>query len=143
MKTVREILDAKGSDVWTIGSAASVREALTRMAEKDIGALVVTEGDSVVGVISERDYARKVIMRGKSSLETLVGEIMVREPSCVTPDETIDGCMSAMTDKRIRHLPVLDGSRLVGLVSIGDVVKSIITEHKSKIEELETFIYGP
>lgn len=142
MKTVRDLLEEKGRDVWTIDPGETVREALTRMADKDVGALVVTQGQSVIGVISERDYARKVIMKGKSSLETLVGDVMVRDPRCVAPTETIGACMTTMTEKRVRHLPVLEGASLVGLVSIGDVVKSIISEHESKIDELESFIYG-
>ncbi|MEA3278746.1 MAG: CBS domain-containing protein [Pseudomonadota bacterium] len=142
MKTVREVLEKKGGDVWTIDPGVTVREALTQMAEKDVGALVVTKEGSVIGVISERDYARKVIMKGKSSLETLVEDIMVRDPRCVTPAETIGECMATMTEKRIRHLPVLEGISLVGLVSIGDVVKSIISAHESKIDELESYIYG-
>jgi CBS domain-containing protein len=142
VKTVNDLLENKGRDVWTIDPDETVREALTRMADKDIGALVVTQGGSVIGVISERDYARKVIMKGKSSLETLVGDVMVRDPICVTPTETIGVCMATMTEKRVRHLPVLEGAGLVGLVSIGDVVKSIISEHESKIDELESFIYG-
>ena len=142
MKTVRDLLEEKGRDVWTIDPGETVREALTRMADKDVGALVVTQGQSVIGVISERDYARKVIMKGKSSLETLVGDVMVRDPRCVAPTETIGACMATMTEKRVRHLPVLEGASLVGLVSIGDVVKSIISEHESKIDELESFIYG-
>jgi CBS domain-containing protein len=142
VKTVRDLLEEKGRDVWTIDPGETVREALTRMADKDVGALVVTQGQSVIGVISERDYARKVIMKGKSSLETLVGDVMVRDPRCVAPTETIGACMTTMTEKRVRHLPVLEGASLVGLVSIGDVVKSIISEHESKIDELESFIYG-
>jgi len=142
VKTVRDLLEDKGRDVWTIDPGETIREALTRMADKDVGALVVTQGQSVIGVISERDYARKVIMKGKSSLETLVGDVMVRDPTCVPPTETIGACMTTMTEKRVRHLPVLEGASLVGLVSIGDVVKSIISEHESKIDELESFIYG-
>jgi CBS domain-containing protein len=142
VKTVGDLLEEKGRDVWTIDPGETVREALTRMADKDVGALVVTQGQSVIGVISERDYARKVIMKGKSSLETLVGDVMVRDPRCVAPTETIGACMATMTEKRVRHLPVLEGASLVGLVSIGDVVKSIISEHESKIDELESFIYG-
>jgi CBS domain-containing protein len=142
MKTVREILEIKGRGASTIEPDSSVREALSRMADKDIGALVVMERERVVGVISERDYARKVIMKGKSSLDTMVRDIMVQDPRCVGPEDTIGLCMALMTDKHIRHLPVIEADALIGIVSIGDVVKSIITEHESKIEELESYIYG-
>lgn len=142
MKTVQDLLGTKGRDVWTVGPDATVREALSLMAEKDVGALVVTRDHRIVGVISERDYARKVIIHGQSSLETLVGDVMAREPRCVKPDQTIADCMALMTDRHIRHLPVLDGDRLSGVLSIGDLVKSIIGTQKSKIEELEGLIYG-
>jgi len=142
MKTVEDILRQKGRDVWTIGALATVHEALSRLAAKDIGALVVTEGDQVVGVISERDYARKVIMRGKYSADTLVEDVMAQNPTCVSRTETITECMGTMTEKRVRHLPVLEGSQLVGMVTIGDVVKAIIDAHESRIDELESYIYG-
>jgi len=142
MKIVRELLGAKGRDVWNIAPDATVHDALSLMAEKDVGALVVTRGEQIVGVISERDYARKVIIHGQSSLGTLVGDIMAREPHCVQLDQTIADCMALMTDKRIRHLPVLDGDRLAGVLSIGDLVRSIIGTQESKIDELEGLIYG-
>jgi len=142
VRFVREILDQKGRDVWTVAPNDTVREALTSMAEHNIGALVVTRDQQVIGVISERDFARKVIIEGTSSLETRVEDIMALSPSCVTPDTAIDECMTIMTEKRIRHLPVLDGTDLVGLVSIGDVLKRIINECKSKVGELEGYIYG-
>ena len=142
MKTVRDILEVKGLGVSTIDPDSSVREALSRMASKDIGALVVVERETVVGVISERDYARKVIMKGKSSLDTTVRDIMVSDPRCVGPEDSIETCMALMTDKHVRHLPVIETDSLIGIVSIGDVVKSVITEHESKIEELESYIYG-
>jgi len=142
MKIVRDILKQKGVMVWTTQPNATVRKALTEMAANDVGALVVTEGDEVIGVISERDYARKVIMQGKSSLETLVEDIMSKPPTCVTPDQTMGECMRQMTEKRIRHLPVIEGINLIGVVSIGDVVAAIIGDHESKIDELENMIYG-
>lgn len=142
MKTVKEILDTKGRGVWTIGTGATVRAALARLAEQDVGALVVTDGDRVVGIISERDYARKVIAKGEPSLDTPVGDIMVREPRCVTPQQTIGDCMALMTEKHVRHLPVLEGGGLAGILSIGDLVKSIIQAQESKIDELESLIYG-
>ena len=142
MKTVQELLGTKGREVWTVGPDATVREALSLMGVKDVGALVVTRDHRIVGVISERDYARKVIIHGQSSLETLVGDVMAREPCCVKPDQTIADCMALMTDRHIRHLPVLDGDRLAGVLSIGDLVKSIIGAQESKINELEGLIYG-
>lgn len=142
MKTVRDILDNKGAEVWTIEPQASVREALTVMADKDVGALVVTEGGRVLGIISERDYARKVIVKGRSSLDTRVADIMAGEPTCITPEQTIGECMSVITKMRVRHLPVLESGSLIGLVSIGDVVAAVIREHESKIDELESLIYG-
>jgi CBS domain-containing protein len=142
MKTVQEILEEKGRTVWTIGPGASVREALLRMAEYNVGALVVTEGNRVVGVISERDYARKVVVKAQTSLEIPVEDIMARDPRCVMPQQTIGDCMALMTDKHVRHLPVLEGGSLAGIVSIGDLVKSIIRAQESKIDELESLIYG-
>ena len=142
MKTVRDILHKKGSSVWTIQPNATVRDALNEMATNDVGALVVIEREGVIGVISERDYARKVIRKGKSSLDTLVEDIMAHEPTCVALDHTIRECMAKMTDKHVRHLPVLEGTKLVGVISIGDVVAAIIGEHESKIDELENMIYG-
>jgi CBS domain-containing protein len=112
------------------------------MAQQNVGALVVIEGDRVVGVISERDYARKVIVNRQPPLEISTADIMVRQPRCVTPEETIADCMALMTDKHVRHLPVLEGGSLAGIVSIGDLVKSIIRAQESKIDELESLIYG-
>ena len=142
MKTVQQVLDVKGRDVWCIEPDATVREALGRMAEKDVGALVVTEEDHPVGLIDERDYARKVIMKDRSSPQTLVKEIMSSPVHHVGPTQTVDECMTIMTAKRVRHLPVVEGSKLVGLVSIGDLVKSIITEQQSTIDQLEHYIQG-
>ena len=140
MNKIRQILDAKGSQVWTVGSESTVYDALSKMAEKEVGALVVIDGERVVGVLSERDYARKVILQGRSSLKTQVGEIMTRRVAVTHPDAAVDECMALMTDKRIRHLPVFDGERLAGLVSIGDLVKAIIAEQKFQIEQLERYI---
>lgn len=140
MKTVREMLAGKGATVWSVGPGTSVFEALQLMAERDVGAVVVLEGDGVVGMFSERDYARQVILRGKSSRETPVAEIMSRRVVYVRPHHTVEDCMALMTDKRIRHLPVLDGARLAGLLSIGDVVKAAISEREFRIEQLENYI---
>jgi CBS domain-containing protein len=142
MDRVRDVLETKGHDVWTISPDASVFEALQLMANKGVGALVVLERDNVVGIISERDYARAVELRGKSSRETTVGEIMTRKVAYVRPENTIEECMAVMTHKRIRHLPVLQGDRLTGVISIGDVVKAIISEQQFVIQQLENYIAG-
>jgi CBS domain-containing protein len=142
MQTVQDILRAKGYDVWSISPAASVFDALTLMALKDVGALTVMEGDQLAGIISERDYARKVILRGKTSRNTLVREIMSSPVICVPPQQTVGECMTLLTGRRIRHLPVVEGSRVIGMVSIGDLVKSIISEQEFMIEQLENYIGG-
>lgn len=142
MITVKTILERKGSQVWTIGPEAKVIDALKLMAEKGVGALMVVEGDDVVGVISERDYARKIVLRGRQSQDTAVKDIMTREVYGVHLDTTAEECMALMTDKRIRHLPVCKDGRLIGVVSIGDIVKAVITEQKIKIEDLENYIMG-
>jgi CBS domain-containing protein len=140
MKTVRQVLRAKGSDVWAIHPEATVYDALKLMADKNIGALVVLRDGVLTGIFSERDYARKVILRGKHSKDTQVGEIMTENPICVGPDQTLDECMALMTDNHVRHLPVVEGGRHLGLVSIGDAVKAIITEQQGTINDLENFI---
>lgn len=142
MVTVRQCLQSKGGDIWSIRPEISVYEALEMMAERDIGALLVLEGEKLVGIFSERDYARKVILQGKSSRDTWVSEIMTSRVVFVRPEQTIEECMALMTEKHIRHLPVLDGERLVGVISIGDVVKAIITEQQFVIEQLEHYITG-
>jgi CBS domain-containing protein len=141
MKTVREVLDGKGHEVFSVSPDATVYEALRLMADRDVGAVLVMDGDrNLVGVLSERDYARQVILKGKTSRETPVREIMTARVVYVRPEQTVDECMAIMTDKRIRHLPVLDGGRLVGLLSIGDVVKTVISEKQFLIEQLENYI---
>ena len=142
MITVRQLLRGKGHDVWHTTPDASVYDALKLMADKEIGALLVLEGEDVVGIISERDYARKVTLKEKSSMDTPVKEIMTSEVISLRPDQTIQECMSLMTDKRIRHLPVLEDERLVGIISIGDVVKAIISQQEFMIEQLERYIEG-
>ncbi len=142
MKTVKDILQTKGHDVLSITPDATVYEALKVMADKNVGALVVLNGESVAGLLSERDYARKVILHGKSSKEMQVREIMTAKVYYMRPDQTLQDCMTQMTDKRIRHLPVLEGGRLVGIISIGDVVKEIIADHESTIKLLENYITG-
>jgi CBS domain-containing protein len=142
MKTVRSLLQTKGHAVWTIAPAASVFEALKLMADKNVGALLVLEGDELAGVISERDYARKVVLKGRSSVDTPVRDIMTADVIAVHPDQTVEECMALMTDKHIRHLPVVADGQLVGIVSIGDVVKSIITDQGFMIEQLTSYISG-
>ncbi|HEY4644427.1 MAG TPA: CBS domain-containing protein [Bacteroidota bacterium] len=142
MTIVREILETKGKDIWSISPSATVFEALKLMAEKNVGALVVSDKEKVAGIISERDYARKIILHGKSSKEALVKDIMSSNVVFVRPDQSVEECMVLMSDKRIRHLPVLENERLIGVISIGDVVKAIIAQHKYHIEQLENYIKG-
>jgi CBS domain-containing protein len=142
MRTVRDILHTKGRDVWCVGPENTVFEALERMAEKQVGALVVMDGTRVAGIISERDYARKVVLLGRTSPQTLVREIMTSHVAYTHLDQSVEECMAIMTDKRFRHLPVLEQDKLVGIVSIGDLVKSIISEQKFMIEQLERYITG-
>ena len=140
MTTVQEILNSKGDQVYTISPQATVFDALKLMGEREVGALVVTEGNRLVGIISERDYARKVILRGRTSRDTLVCEIMTANVVTAHPYQSVEECMALMTERRIRHLPVLTGRRLAGMISIGDLVKSIIAEQQFVIEQLETYI---
>ena len=143
MKTVRDILKVKGTDVWCVDPDATVFDALQRMAEKEVGALVVTtEGAQVVGLISERDYARKVILHGRASPTTLVREIMTSHVVHTHLDQSIEECMALVTEKRIRHLPVMAEGELVGVISIGDLVKSIISDQQFIIEQLVRYISG-
>src|ERR1700681_3891685 len=143
MKSVAHILKSKpDSTVYTIGPTASVFDVLKLMAEKSIGALVVTEGEQVVGIITERDYARKVILMARSSKDTPVRDIMTSPVMYVRPDHTSEECMVLMTENRLRHLPVVDSGKLVGLISIGDLVKDIISEQRFIIQQLEHYITG-
>ena len=143
MSRVAAILQAKGDQaVETIAPTATVYEALQRMAEKNIGALVVVEGERVVGILSERDYARKVILLDRSSKATPLRDIMSRRVLVVNPGQSSQECMALMTKNRLRHLPVMEGDRLVGLISIGDVVKDVLSEQQFIIEQLEHYIAG-
>ena len=142
MITVRQLLQAKGRDVWSIAPDAWVFDALKLMAEKGIGALLVLEGETLVGILSERDYARKVILKDKSPMDTPVKEIMTQQVVTVSPEQSIQECMGLMTNKRVRHLPVLEDDRLAGIISIGDVVKAIISQQEFMIEQLERYIEG-
>ena len=140
MQTIRKILSEKGNEIWSTSPNATVYEALQKMAEKDVGALPVLNGEKLVGIFSERDYARKVILVGKSSIKTLVKEIMTPHVVYATPDMTNDQGLTLMTAKHIRHLPVVEGDDLIGMVSIGDLVRSIISEQKEMISQLEQYI---
>lgn len=142
MITVNQLLQDKGGAAWSVSPDTTVFDALNLMAEKNVGALLVLEGDTLVGIFSERDYARKVILKGKSSKETPVKDIMTEEVLYVRPNQSIEECMALMTNKRIRHLPVLDGDKLVGIISIGDVVKAVISEQEFVIKQLENYITG-
>jgi CBS domain-containing protein len=142
MKTVKNILRVKGSKVYSISPDATVYEALNRMADENVGAMLVFEGNNLVGMISERDYSRKTILKGRLSKETAVRDIMTTELVTVHPDDDIEECMELFTDKRVRHLPVIEKGKVVGIVSIGDIVKSIIDYKDFIIEELENYIKG-
>ncbi len=142
MRTVRQLLDEKGHDIESIGPDDSVFDAIQKMADANIGSLMVVEDDRPVGIFTERDYARSVILKGKSSPTTPVREIMTTRVVYVKPEQTVEQCMAIMTDKRIRHLPVLRDEKLIGMISIGDLVKSIIADQKFTIEQLEQFIHG-
>jgi CBS domain-containing protein len=142
MKTVKQLLQAKGREIHSITPDARVFDALKLMAEKNVGALVVTEGARLAGIISERDYARKVILLAKSSHDIAVREIMTAKVITVSPDNTVEECMALMTGKRIRHLPVMEGERLTGVLSIGDLVKEVIAEQEQTIKQLESYIHS-
>ena len=139
---VRQLLGKKGIGVLTISPSATVLDAVKVLAEHDIGALMVLDNGNVVGIISERDYARKVILQGKASIDTPVSEIMSRDLISVTSAESVDACMELMTRERVRHLPVIENDQLTGIISIGDVVKNIIERQQNAIEELEHYIQG-
>jgi CBS domain-containing protein len=141
-KTVANIIDDKGHEVWSIDVDASVYEALEKMADKNVGALLVTSNGELTGILSERDYARKVILVDRGSKETRVSEIMTPDPVTVSRSHTVASCMQLMTDRRIRHLPVVDEGELVGLVSIGDIVRAVIDEQKFLIDQLAGYIAG-
>lgn len=141
MKTVRQLLQGKSRGLCTIGPGASVLDALKLMADQNIGALLVVENDQLVGIVSERDYARKVILLGRSSHDTPVREIMTGRAICVQPGNSVEECMALMTDKRVRHLPVIENEKLLGVLSIGDLVKETISEQRFMIEQLESYIH--
>ena len=142
MKMIKELLEKKDRDIWSIGPDDTVYDALKLMAQKDIGSLVVLSEGKLVGLVSERDYARHVALQGRSSRDTPVWEIMEKRPVCVTPEQSVEDAMALMTEKRSRHLPVISGGKLVGVISIGDLVKAIISDQQYIIEQLENYIVG-
>ena len=142
MTTVRQLLDEKGGKIWSIHPDATVFDAVAKMAEKDIGSLAVMDGDELVGIITERHYARNVVLKGKASPATPVRDIMERHVVIARPEQSVDQCMALMTEKRVRHLPVLEGEKPIGIISIGDLVKSIIGDQKFTIDQLEHYIHG-
>jgi CBS domain-containing protein len=142
MTTVRHILDQKGRQVWSVSPGDTVYDAIKLMADRDVGALMVVDGSKIVGIITERDYARNVFLKGRGSPRTPVGEIMACNVVCVKPDNSVEECMAIMTARRVRHLPVIGDDGLLGIVSIGDLIKSIISDREFVIEQLEHYISG-
>lgn len=141
MSTVRQLLEAKGNAIYAVGPEDPVLEAIRLMADRHVGALLVMKGDELAGIVSERDYARKVILLGRSSSATPVWQIMSSPVITVTPETSVQDCMRLMTERRVRHLPVVSGSRVVGVISIGDLVKRVIEEQRQTIEQLEEYIH--
>ncbi|WP_211474266.1 CBS domain-containing protein [Collimonas humicola] len=143
MKSVAQILKTKQNQaVYTISPSAKVFDAIKMMSDQSVGALLVTEGDVIVGIVTERDYARKMILKGRSSTETSVRDIMTSSVMYVRPEDTNEQCMALMTENRLRHLPILDNGKLIGIISIGDLVKDIISEQQFIIQQLEHYIMG-
>ncbi len=142
MKTVKQLLESKRHSLISIASSSTVLDALKVMAEKEIGAVIVIDDGHLVGIFSERDYARKVVLQGKTSKDTPVREIMTGKVVCVSPEQTTEECMGLMTEKRVRHLPVLEHKKVIGVVSIGDVVKEMLSEKEFVIKQLESYIHN-
>jgi CBS domain-containing protein len=140
--TIAEVLNLKGRNVWSISPEITVFDAIQMMADKNVGALLVVEDDQLIGIISERDYTRKVILKGKASKQTAVKEILSGQLITVSPQHTVEECLRIMTDQRVRHLPVLDGTKILGVVSIGDLVNWIISAQTTTIQQLQTYITG-
>ncbi|MDA0681256.1 MAG: CBS domain-containing protein [Proteobacteria bacterium] len=142
MNAVKDILRSKGHEIWFVHPDSTVFDAVKMMAEKGIGSLLVMDDGKLVGIVTERDYARKMILEGKASRETPVKDIMTKQVLCVTPERTLDECMALMTDKRARHLPVVENKKVIGVISIGDLVKAVISEQKILIDQLQNYISG-
>jgi CBS domain-containing protein len=142
MATVSDMLRTKGHDIWSVTPDTTIYDALKLMADKNIGAVLVMDAENLVGILSERDYARKIILQGKTSTDTPTREIMTERVMCVHPEETAEQCMALMTEKKVRHLPVLEDNQLIGMISIGDVVKATIAQQEFIIEQLEDYIRG-
>ena len=142
MTTVRQLLSSKGREIFSVAPGKPVLEAIRAMATHHVGALLVMEADTLHGIVSERDYARKVILMGRSSADTPVRDIMTTPVLTVQPETTVEKCMQLMTEQRVRHLPVTDGGRVIGMVSIGDLVKAVIAEQQQQIEQLESYIHS-
>src|SRR3974390_1134844 len=140
--TIRHLLERKGGCVWAIGPNTTVRDAIAEMAEKNVGSLLVMDGGILVGIITERHYARNVVLKGKTSVTTPVKDIMERNVTYVGPEQSVELCMALMTEKRVRHLPVLEGSEVIGIVSIGDLLKFILSKKEADIGQLEHYIQG-
>lgn len=142
MKSIRQLLESKVHKVLSVTPETSVLDALKLMADKEIGAVVVLDGERLAGIFSERDYARKIVLHGKASKDTPVREIMTEKLVCVSPEQTVEECMGIMTERRIRHLPVLDHKKVIGVISIGDVVKEMLSEKEFVIKQLESYIHN-
>jgi CBS domain-containing protein len=142
MTTVRAVLEVKGPTVHSVPPESSVLDAIRMMADRHVGALLVMKGAALEGIVSERDYARKVILLGRSSAETRVRDIMTSPVLTVSPDDSVEKCMQIVTDRRVRHLPVLEGGRVIGVISIGDLVKAVIAEQQQQIQQLESYIHS-
>ncbi len=142
MKSIKTLLEKKGSHIWTITPTASVYEAIMMMAEKQIGALIVMDDDKMVGIVSERDYARKIVLKDRRSRNTLVQDIMTAKVVCARPSQQIEECMAIMTNGRFRHMPVVEDHKVIGVLALGDLVKVVIAEQKFTIEQLESYISG-
>ena len=138
--TVKHLLEQKGRNLWSIDPDATVLDAMAKMAEKDIGSLVVMDGEKLIGIITERHYSRNVVLKGKASPTTLVRDVMGRNVIHVQPEQSVELCMALMTDKRVRHLPVLEGTKVIGIVSIGDLLKLVISKQEFVIEQLEHYV---
>ncbi|MEE7545805.1 CBS domain-containing protein [Xanthomonas sp. Kuri4-1] len=142
MQTVRQLLETKSAEVYAVGADAAVIDAVRLMADKGVGAVLVMQGQRLAGILSERDYARKVVLRSRASADTPVREIMTAEVVTVGPADTVDHCMQLMTERRFRHLPVVDGGRVTGVISIGDLVKAVIERQRHDIDQLQRYIAG-